>query len=76
MKLTAYIGINSDNSEYTDVEKDSQKLIALITQFTKEFISYVEQILITPLSKKGGRKSRKVSKGGRRRKTRSKNAFR
>jgi hypothetical protein len=70
VKLTAYIGINPDNSEYTDVEKDSQKLIALITKFTKEFISYVEQILITP-KKTGGRKSRKVSKGGRKRKTRS-----
>jgi hypothetical protein len=70
VESTKYIGINPDNSEYTDVEKDSQKLIARITQFTKEFISYVEQILITP-NKKGGRKSRKASKGGRRRKTRS-----
>ena len=70
VKLTKYVGINPNNSEYKNVEKDSKKLIKLITQFTEEFISYVTQILITPV-KKEGRKSRKLSKGGRRRKTRS-----
>jgi hypothetical protein len=71
VKSTEYVGINPDNSEYINVEKDSQKLIALITKFTNEFISYVGQILITPSKTRGGRKSRKLSKGGRRRKTRS-----
>jgi hypothetical protein len=71
LKETEYVGFNSGNSEYTKAadDKDSQILIKLMNKYASEFDSNVRQILITP--KKGGRKSRKVSKGGRKRKTRS-----
>ena len=72
IKNTKYVGFNPDNLKYkaAAADKDSQTLIKLMNNYASEFDSNVRQILITPVTN-GGKKSRKVSKGGRRRKTRS-----